>query len=173
MKRTVLFLVLVFSVPLSAHADDASKRAKVQEMLQLIHMDQMMEQMMTALRQQVLAMTNQAMGSKATPEQKAQLADFQQQMFDFVNTQVGWKALEPEYVELYTQTYTDEELDGIIAFYKTPAGASMIAKTPELTQKALAISQTKVGSLIPQLQKMVQDFASKAGKPKEPAMQSN
>jgi hypothetical protein len=142
-------------------------------MLQLIHIDQMMDQMMTALRQQVVTMTDQAMGSRATPEQKAQLANFQQQMFDFINAQVGWKAMEPEYVELYTQTYTDEELDGIIAFYKTPAGASMIAKTPELTQKALAISQSKVVSLIPQLQKMVQDFAGKAAKSKEPALQSN
>jgi hypothetical protein len=133
----------------------------------------MMQQMMTAVRQQVIAMSNQAIGSNATPEQQAQLAKFQQQMFDFVEARVGWKAMEPDYIDLYAQTFTDEELDGIIAFYKSPAGASMLAKTPELTQKALAISQKRVMAVLPEIQKMVQDFAKTAAKQKQPPMNSN
>jgi hypothetical protein len=174
MKPAALFLVLALSFPLTAHAaDDAAKRAKVQQMLELVHMDRMMDQMMSGIRQQVTAMTNQMVGDKATPEQKAQLEKFQQQMFDFVETRAGWKAMEPDFIELYTQTYTDEELDGIIAFYRTPAGASMIAKTPELTQKALAISQKRVIELVPELQKMTQDFAKTAAKKNPPAIESN
>lgn len=173
MKRVALLFVLFLVVPMSARADDITRRAKVQEMLQLVHIDQMMQQMMTALRQQVIAMSTQAVGSNATPEQQAQLAKFQQQMFDFVEARVGWKAMEPDYIDLYTQTFTDEELDGIIAFYKTPAGASMVAKTPELTQKALAISQKRVTAVLPEIQKMVQDFARTAAKQKQPAINSN
>jgi hypothetical protein len=173
MRRIALFLILVLSIPISAHADDATRRAKVQEMLQLVHVDQMMQQLMTGLRQQVVAMSNQAVGSSATPEQKAQLAKFQQQMFDFIEARVGWKVMEPDYIDLYAQTFTDEELDGIIAFYKSPAGASMLAKTPELTQKALAMSQKRVMTLLPEIQQMVQEFARTTAKQKQPPLNSN
>jgi hypothetical protein len=173
MKHAALFLVLALSFPLGAQTPDAAKRAKVQEFLGLLHMDRTMKQMMNGMRQQVSTMTSQMIGDHATAQQKAQLARFQNQVFDFVNTRMGWKSMEPEYVELYAETFSDEELDGIIAFYKTPAGVSMIAKTPELTQKSLAISQKKMAEVMPDLQKMIQDFAASTANQKTPAVQSN
>ena len=34
----------------------------------------------------------------------------------------------PDLVKLYSDAYSENELDGILAFYRTPAGRAMLAK---------------------------------------------
>jgi hypothetical protein len=75
-----------------------------------------------------------------------------------MDTQLGWNVMEPEYIKLYADTFTDEELDGIIAFYKSPAGISLIEKTPELTKQASALVQAKMVILQPQMKQLLEDF---------------
>lgn len=165
MKRLTLLLCLVLTFPLTARADDAAKRAKVQEMLDLLHLDRLMDQMMDMVQKQASSMTDAQMNGKGVPpEQKERFDAFQKQLFTFIQTQLSWKAMESDYVDMYSQTFTEEEIDAMIAFYKSPAGQSMIAKTPELTQKSSVLVQKKMVTLIPQMQKMVQDFASTAAK---------
>ncbi|QYA25988.1 DUF2059 domain-containing protein [Gramella sp. MT6] len=42
---------------------------------------------------------------------------------------------------VYTESFTEEELDKILAFYDTPVGKKMVAVTPELTKKGMEIGQ--------------------------------
>jgi hypothetical protein len=164
MKRIIpLFAVcfaLILSVP-SARADEASRRAKAKEMLTLMHMDTTMSKMMDNMMQQMSAMSKQMGGgnSNVTPEQQARLDDFQKKVFALIETQMSWKSLEPDYIDLYAKNFTDEQLDGIITFYKSPAGVAMIEKLPTLTNEGMQLAQTKMTAIQPQLMQMIQDFA--------------
>ncbi|MCB7480664.1 DUF2059 domain-containing protein [Christiangramia sediminis] len=42
---------------------------------------------------------------------------------------------------VYTESFTEEEIDKILAFYATPVGEKMVAVTPELTKKGMEIGQ--------------------------------
>ena len=42
---------------------------------------------------------------------------------------------------VYTESFTEEELDKILDFYATPVGKKMVAVTPELTKKGMEIGQ--------------------------------
>jgi uncharacterized protein len=171
MRRYVSVLLTVFMVGCCcARADEASKRAKAEQLFMLLRMDTMMDQLMSGVKRQVRQITESMPGADtATPEQKKQMTDFQQRVMDVVNQKIGWKALEPDFISLYASTYTEEELDGIITFYKSPAGQKMIEKTPELTTKSTQITQQKMTELQPVLNQMVQDFmkqmAATTGKP--------
>lgn len=44
-------------------------------------------------------------------------------------------------VVVYMDSYTEEEIDAILAFYNTPVGKKMVATTPEITQKSMQIGQ--------------------------------
>jgi len=175
MKRYVAVLLMVLTVGCCcARADEASKRAKAEQLFILLRMDTMMDQLLSGVRKQVQQITESMPGADtATPEQKKQIADFQQRVMDTVNGKIGWKALEPDFINLYASTYTEEELDGIVAFYKSPVGQKMIEKTPELTTKSTQITQQKMTELQPVLSQMVQDFmkqmAATTGKPAAPA----
>jgi hypothetical protein len=164
MNRLVVLLALLLCLPLSARADEASKRVKVHEMFLLLHMDKRVDQLMDLMMKQVSSNSEKMFGKDLTPEEKAKLSHFQEQVFNLVETQVSWKALEPQYTDLYAQTYTEDELDAILAFYKSPAGVSMIAKTPELTTRSMELSQARMTTLMPQLRQMMEDFMREAAK---------
>lgn len=171
MKRYVAIVLMVLALTCStARADEASKRVKAQQLFMLLHMDQMMDQLLSGVHKQVQQITESMPGAdQATPEQKKQIADFQQRVLKLVNEKLGWKALEPDFINLYASTYTEQELDGIIAFYKSPVGQKMLEKTPELMTKSTEITQQKMREVQPQLNQMVEDFmksmAASTGKP--------
>jgi hypothetical protein len=167
MKRLALLLVLVLCLPLTARADEASRRVKVQELLTLLHMDTLMQQMMDAIQKQTADNARQICDETPTPQQQALLDDFEKKLFALVESRVGWKAIEPDIIDLYARNFTDEDLDGILAFYKSPAGVSMITKMPAMAAQAMQISQARVTALMPELKQMTEDFekAAKAAKP--------
>ena len=174
MKRLALLLCLALCLPLTVRADDATKRAKVQEMLTLLHIDRTMDQFMDILEKQATAATNAKLSSQgASSDRKTRVDAFQKQLFDFIESQIGWKSMQTEYTDMYANTFTEDEIDGMLAFYKSPAGLAMVSKTPELMTKSTTMVQKKMLALEPQIQKMVQDFASTAGKHSAPSLDSN
>lgn len=42
---------------------------------------------------------------------------------------------------VYMESYTEEDVDAILAFYNSPVGKKMISETPEITQKSMQIGQ--------------------------------
>jgi hypothetical protein len=167
MKRSaVLLVVLLLTLSLTARADEASRRAKAQEMVTLLHMDTLMKQMMDNVHQQAAAAAQQRASKSMTPQEKAKLDDFQNRMFALIESQMGWKSLEPDILDLYAKTFTDEDLDGMLAFYKSPAGISMVQKLPGLMTQAMQLTQSRIVALQPQLKQMISDFSSETA-PKE------
>ena len=160
MRRFLVVLLMVsFIASSAARADEASKRAKAEELFTLLRMDQTMGAITANIMKQVQTMTQSMPGAdQATPEQKKLVVDFQQRVMDLVDKRLGWKALEPDFIGLYASTYTDEELDGIIAFYKSPIGQKMLEKTPELMSKSSEITQQKMREIQPEFNQMIQDF---------------
>ena len=63
---------------------------------------------------------------------------------------------------MYAKNFTDEQLDAILAFYKSPAGVALIEKLPTLTTQGTELAQARVATLMPQLKQMIADFAKTA-----------
>ncbi len=57
---------------------------------------------------------------------------------------------------VYTESFTEQELDKILAFYDTPVGKKMVAITPELTKKGMEIGQAWGMELQPLMAKYMQ-----------------
>ncbi len=138
---------------------DAAKRAKVEELFTVMRLDHTMDQLMAAIRQQTGNIVKSAPGfDQMTPEQKKITEQFQQKVMATAMETVGWKAMEPDMLNLYASTYSTQEIDGIIAFYKSPVGQTMLDKTPELSQKSIAITQERAKALQPKLQQMLTEY---------------
>src|SRR5215471_16030188 len=158
MKRPGLVLFLSLCLPASLHADEAAKQAKVRELFALLHVEHVSDQIRSNVMSQTATIPKQLFGPEISPENKAKFDALQEKILQTVDAQVGWRVLEPQYVKLYTDTYTEEEINGIVAFYKTPAGAAMIAKSPDLGAKSIQLVQSKMAAIQPQLKQMVEDF---------------
>lgn len=70
---------------------------------------------------------------------------------EFMDEHFSYEELEPDFIQAYADQFTEEEIRAFTAFYRTPAGARFVERTPQLT---VAIQQATMGrmmSLMPQL----------------------
>lgn len=146
--------LILLSLSSTAHADDASKRTKVEQMLTVTKVESLSQQMLASVPDRVkVAASRQVMvQSASTPEQKKLTSDYLDQMQGIARTGATWATLKPKVIDLYMAAFTEADLDGILAFYKTPAGQDLIAKTPEISGKTIETLQSAVSSLQPQFE---------------------
>jgi uncharacterized protein len=60
-------------------------------------------------------------------------------------------------VRLYQATYTQDEVDGLIAFYKTPAGQALINKAPLLLQNTMNEMQAFMRPMVQRIAQIKRD----------------
>jgi hypothetical protein len=156
MSRVALFVVaLLFS--LQAQAAPASAES-VERALDLMHVEKTMDAawptMEAGIRKQV---ANEHFGRPFTPEQLAIDERTTQRAIAMVHEQLSWQTLKPQYVKIYRDTFTQEEIDGLIVFYSSPAGQAYLARMPLLMQKTMAIMQSELAEVMPRMAQIIRE----------------
>jgi hypothetical protein len=165
--RTLLALLLL--TPLFAHADEAAKKAKIEELMQLTNMNHLMDQMLGQMTQRMkTSATEQEDSLHLTPDQKTVYENYQQKMSQLITDSVNWEKMKPIMVQVYTETYTDQELEGILTFYRSPAGQAMVAKSPQLMTKTMTLMMQQMSTLQPQIQQLTKNMATQIQKSPQP-----
>ena len=160
-KSTLVVLSLCIAA-VSAHADEASHRAKVEEMLRLTKTEQGLHEQLTNLQTRIGELSKQQFNLPTpTPDQTAAITEYQGKVQQITTQEVGWDQIRPLIVKLYSDSFTDAELDGIISFYKSPAGEALVAKMPEVSGKTTATVQDRIKELQPKLATLTQSYAEK------------
>ena len=67
--------------------------------------------------------------------------------------EMSWQKLEPIYLRIYRDSLTQDEVDGMIGFYQTPAGRALIRKMPLILQNTMREME---GMMYPLMAKMKQ-----------------
>jgi hypothetical protein len=164
-KLAVLVLMVMATAPM-ARADEASKRAKVQELIAEMHMDQLLVQMTEAMKTQTDQMLKQAPGMEAlTPEKKKLMEEYEQESTKIIMDNMSWHSMEPEFIAIYMKTFTEDEIEGMVAFYKSPAGQAVLTKMPELMTASMQIAQRHVAEVQPKLQELQEKFMKEMSEP--------
>ena len=162
MKRIAVALLFLAPLVASAHADDASKTAKVKELLTLLHIDQVQTQVEGNVNRQLQTLSTRQLGSTLTAEQQKQFGEMQAHVDGLVQQTLDWKTVGPDYVKLYSDTYTEPEIDSVLAFYKSPAGQTWLTKSPELSTKTQTLTQQRMAAIEPQVRQTFTDFVKQA-----------
>ena len=95
-------------------------------------------------------------GETINEEQQQILDDWQAKLIAIIKEQLTWENFEPMMVDIYIRTYTQEEIDGMIAFYSTDVGRAMIAKQPRVMQAITEVTQSRMITMFPKI-KALQD----------------
>ncbi len=146
----------------SARADDAARQKQVEQLFTVMHLEQTFDQLMN----QVMAQNQSVAASlfpelEADPKQKAEYDAFMTRLATVIQSSFSWSAFEPEYAKIYLRTYSDEELSGMLAFYDSPVGRSVLAKTPQVLQASSAIAVERMQELSPRLRAMIDEEVEK------------
>jgi hypothetical protein len=78
---------------------------------------------------------------------------------------LDWKALGPAIIDIYTQTFTEQELDAIVTFYKTPAGIALLDKMPQINDQVEQLAHSRLVILQPQISQAFDDFRKSQAPP--------
>jgi hypothetical protein len=161
---TVTLTAALTMAPKEARAEEASKQAKVKELFAVMHMERNLDEMMQSMRIQVKMVAENGEGSRPmTPAQKKIEQNFINNALQVVNQSFSWPVLEPAYVKLYMGTYTESELDGILAFYKSPAGQAMLNNDSHLKAGVMQIVHSHMGDFEAKIQALEQQYKQKMG----------
>ena len=153
---TVLAFALLVTGPF-AGAQELSKEAKIERLLTSMNADAMIDQMFD----QIKAMTASQIPPGTTPEQAAKGREIQSKILDLVKARISWEKMRPQYVKLYSETFSDEEISGMLGFYQSPAGRAMLAKMPTLTTKIMQVAQAQLTDLLPEIQRITREALPK------------
>lgn len=161
MKQLLLAIALMAVTPAFA-ADKPASEATIRELLEVSDAKNLVEssyQQMDAMLEQSL---EQTLGGKAmNPEQQKLAREMREKVVGLLREQLSWEKLEPTYVKLYSETFSESDIDGMLEFYKTPAGQSLLKKLPQLMENMMRMVMGEMQALVPRLRPMVEDYSKR------------
>jgi hypothetical protein len=102
------------------------------------------------------------LGATVPPERASIMADLQDRLDKVLAEAMPWESVRPDYVRIYVETFSEEQLDAMITFYKSSAGQAMVAKMPVLMAKGAEIGQRRLADVAPRIRKLIEEFAAQA-----------
>jgi hypothetical protein len=155
--RTAIVLLMAAGLGLNAlggNAQETSRRALAEELLNAMDMKQTMEKSFAMIKKMIPAQMKRI---KATTEENKTPSNAAQQKvmdeaMDTVSKELSWEKMKADYIAIYAETFTAEELRGIIAFYKSPAGQAFKKKQPELMERSMKVTQKRLIQIMPTIQ---------------------
>jgi hypothetical protein len=165
--RTLLIAIAVLGLSTFISAGAPPSEASIREMLRVTDAKKVVETMIPQVNQMMLASMKQALGTNTiTAAEQQSIEKMQQRMISVLKEELSWEVLEPMYISIYQKSFTQEELDGILEFYKTPAGMAMIKKMPVVMQNSMAAMQERMGPIMKKVQVAVKETVNEIQKSK-------
>ncbi len=151
MKKHLLFLVSLAVAGL-AHAATPSAES-VATLLNVMHA----EELVRASSDNVERMMRQAVaqataGKPMSDSQRRTLDGFIVKYSATVRDEMSWDKVEPLYAQIYMESFTQEDIDGLIAFYRSPTGQAYVAKMPAVMAKVTGVLQQQIARMLSKMQ---------------------
>ena len=142
---------------------DPKKAALIDEIFQLTKPEAMMQQMLQQYKMAFSQAASQGFEQEVRKfddpaKYRPDFAKLQDRVFGLLSSRLQWQNLKGQFAQVYSDTFSTDELSGIAAFYKSPAGRASINKMPSLIQKCSQIGQQQMAGTGPEIQKMMTDF---------------
>jgi hypothetical protein len=171
MKHTVTFaLALLLAVAGTVHAAQPSDQS-LNEMMNVMQLEALLNQALKQMDEGIGKSMEQGLkkatdGKELSPAQKTAVENFRKKFSDTMKDELSFARVKDIYVQSYRETFTQEEVNGIIAFYKSPAGKAISEKNPVVMQKAGGLMQARISPMALKLQTMQEDFVKELSKTK-------
>ena len=144
---TFVFALLFVSCVFADERSEQSRRKLAEDVLLTMRVDKQVD----GAYDQMKIIRREQMKNMGTSEE---IMAAQDKMMDMMAKEMSWQQLKNDYISAYSEAFSEEDLKGLVDFYKSPLGQVLVDKTPELTTKLMEISQKKVQQLMPQMKEI-------------------
>lgn len=157
-------LAITFSLPGFAKDSEADKRESVKELMTLMDVDSMLETMYAQMGQMSAGMAQQ-MG--ITASEQGIFDNYMKGVITSMRETVSWERMEAPMTDIYLKTYTEEEIEDLLSFYRSSTGRSLIKKMPEVMGESMKLSQSMMAEFMPKMKELAAEFAEELGDHRE------
>jgi uncharacterized protein len=149
----ILWLACTALPALSQQATPPSDES-LRQLFEATHVTRILDTYMSTLDSGMQAGMRAALqGATPNATQQQIIADMRAQIVKEFRATLSWPKLEPIYMDIYRRNFTQQQVNDILAFYRTPSGRAMVEKMPAVMQQA---SQAVQGMLPDLMQHMKQ-----------------
>ena len=146
--RVPALLTVLFLAAAPAMAAPPSPES-IERLLTITQMEKNMTASPQMSRQMIRTMADrQAARYPITPEQRKKMDTMIDRLIVVMSEEMAWPKMKPMLVQIYSESFTQEEVDGVLAFYESPAGEALIAKMPVVMQKSMQMVQQMMEPLM-------------------------
>ena len=154
LKFSLLLLVLL-SFPVNAEDLD-QKRVLAEALVKLMDTESMMD----GIYNQVNQLTDSFSDDSGLSEEQIQIKDkYMQKITALMKVEMGWEKFKEPTIAIYTKHFTQAELQGMVDFYQSEVGQSMVKKLPDAMAESFQQIQPIMINVMPQIQKLSREMA--------------
>lgn len=148
-----------------ASADSAGHKAQAERFLQLVNADRLAVPVYAQVQQMFAERFEQ---TQAPESKRALLERYQSKADTALDQAIGWDKVKPDLVALYTESFTEQELVQLNDFYESALGKKMLTKLPELNARSAQVTQAKLESAVPKVNKLLAEMTAELDTQKKP-----
>ena len=171
MTLAVAVILMAFNQAFT-QVPNEGRRQLAEELLNLMNVRETTEKTFANIKQTMpdqMKKMGEAMGQTNRPA--ASPVNFDK-MMDMITQELSWDNMKEDYITLYANTFSEEELKGVIAFYKSPVGQAFSSKQSELASHSMEISQKMMLKIMPKIQELTQKMVQESAASNQPPSES-
>ena len=147
MKR-LFFIFFIAFFTASVHAAPA-RDASIGKLLTLAHAKTLHESVISDTDEMIDSTIKPMMQRQnLSPKQKSLIDSFIVKYKGIVKEELSWQKMMPSYIQIYRDTFTEQEINELIAFYESPTGKMFLTKIPVIMNKTSDLMREKIISIM-------------------------
>ncbi len=163
-KKLLLAICFVMLTSAFAFADETGEKKAVMKLLEITNARNMTDQLMKSM-EAMMSRQFEAAAADLPPEGREALEAVRKDSMKWLFDNLSWDQMRDMYIDIYSQVFTEDEINELVQFYESPLGRKMLKKMPELMrltlEKSQAIVQKKMPIFQENLQKTLSDLETK------------
>jgi hypothetical protein len=170
LKLLLLLLAFIGSTAFAAESATASAPTdeSIRELLTVTEAQKLADDVIRQMEEQMRARIGRSLhGKQLDARQQKVIDDYVEQVVRLMRKEMAWESLEPAYIRIYRESFSQDEIDGMVAFYRTPAGQAVVRKMPVVMKQSMLELQARMGPLMLKLhaiqQKAITDLKLSSG----------
>lgn len=176
MRLVVTLVFAVFAYQTAVAQEAKASEASIRQLFEVMHSSKLLEAYVIQIDDTVRASMQQAFaGQQPTPKQQKIMDELGRNIAALVKEELNWTTFEPMMVEVYRNTFSQHEVDGMLTFYRSETGQAVISKLPTAMQQSMAGMQSHVKTLTPKIVQLERDTVAElkaAAEPPAPSPQA-
>jgi len=162
-------IILVLSCSATFGQSTVPSEASIKELLELTQQSRKVTDSVMAQMNQLMnsAIEQVTKGEKLPPNAQNRVDQDKSEIAKMMHDILDYDKVLPMDVRIYQKSFTQAEVDGLVAFYKTPAGQALISKMPVVVENTFAEMRTMITPITQRIQQMQQSLIVEMQKEKE------